>query len=608
MKHTFKDISIAERIRCHSFHESVVTGIGIVCLAMLMCLCAEPIQQGWNEYDMFLCNSISLIAVMGMAACFMTKSNLRLGLTDALILILYGYFIIRYYTDETYPAESMAIHATLAFGLYFSLRLMMSGTRISGNIIALLILAYTIYEVGYGIVQLIDGTSRHYRYPVTGSFHNPGPYSACLVMGLAILCNQICKDGPLTLSGVFKTCQRHVPTQSESEKLMSIESVCIQILVIIFASLIIITMSRTAILAAALCLFILFWGYMGRWKWFIMGLCIASCVGLYFLKSGSADGRMVINYVGTYAMADNPIFGNGVGSFFHRYAETTHELSLSGTKIDLTAVDVIEYAFNDWLHIAMELGVVGFLLTAAIVTYTLCLLWKRCLPLFLTLLVVLIFSFFSYPIELLPYRIITILIIAFTASQTKQFQTGSKKKFAKTTLITVAIVACISFSQPNRIETLAQAENDYNMMRGIDDPALIKDYAMMLPLLEDNRNFLFDYGRILAKVGRYNDSNDVLRRGSMISNDPMFLVLQGNNYRDMEAFDKAEEMYLKAWRTMPNRIYPLYRLMLIYQQIGNDEKSKVYAKIIIDFKEKIHSPAVRDIKREALEIINNTGI
>lgn len=173
-----------------------------------------------------------------------------------------------------------------------------------------------------------------------------------------------------------------------------------------------------------------------------------------------------------------------------------------------------------------------------------------------------------------------------------------------TTLIMVATVVFISFSNTIRIKTLAKAEKDYNMMRGIDDPALIKDYAMMLPLLEDNRNFLFDYGRILAKAGRYNDSNEMFRRGEMISNDPMFLVLQGNNYRDMRAFGKAEELYLKAWSIMPNRIYPLYRLMLLYEQTGNYKKSTEYAKIIIDFKEKIPSPAVRDIKREALEIIN----
>lgn len=141
-------------------------------------------------------------------------------------------------------------------------------------------------------------------------------------------------------------------------------------------------------------------------------------------------------------------------------------------------------------------------------------------------------------------------------------------------------------------------------MRGIHDPVLIKDYTPLLPLLEDNHNFLFDYGQMLAKGGRYNDSNGILNQGALISNDPMFFVLQGNNYRDMGTLDKAEELYLKAWYTMPNRIYPLYKLMLLYQQTGNDTKTIEYAEKIVTFKEKISSPAVRDIKREAQEIIN----
>lgn len=98
----------------------------------------------------------------------------------------------------------------------------------------------------------------------------------------------------------------------------------------------------------------------------------------------------------------------------------------------------------------------------------------------------------------------------------------------------------------------------------------------------------------------------MLRRGALISNDPMFLVLQGNNYRDMEAFDEAESKYLKAWHSMPNRIYPLYRLMKLYELTGDKAKCQEYAQRVVGFKEKIYSPAVRDMKKEAQEIINRS--
>ena len=94
----------------------------------------------------------------------------------------------------------------------------------------------------------------------------------------------------------------------------------------------------------------------------------------------------------------------------------------------------------------------------------------------------------------------------------------------------------------------------------------------------------------------------MLRRGALISNDPMFLVKQANNYRDMGAYDEAEAAYLKAWLSMPNRIYPLYQLMNLYQMEGDKEKSVEYAKKVLSFKEKIASPAVNDMKREAKKI------
>jgi len=72
----------------------------------------------------------------------------------------------------------------------------------------------------------------------------------------------------------------------------------------------------------------------------------------------------------------------------------------------------------------------------------------------------------------------------------------------------------------------------------------------------------------------------------------------------MDSLDKVEEMYLKAWHTIPNRIYPIYKLMMLCQHVGNETKAVEYAEIIVNYKEKVASPAVNDIKREAHEIIN----
>ena len=570
--------------------------IGAVCVAALLSICAVPVEHGWSYADILLSRAIGMLTAVGLSCTLLFKTAVRLSAIDALVLIIYAYFILRCYLDATYPAEGMAIHATYAAALYFALRILFSATGVSADTLALLILAYAAYEAFCGIYQCATATSRHPLYLATGTFNNPGPYSASLVMGLSIACAYL--NDFRRLAAVIGCRQRWLQTAYGAFQAMAV----------VFTSVMMLTMSRTAFVAAAICLFIIFRHRMGKWKWIAIPVCAVICVGLYFIKSGSADGRLAINYVGLNAMGGNPLYGHGVGSFLHKFAETTESLAADGSLIDLRAVDVMEYAFNEWLLISVELGAAGLALMAAIVAMALRRMWKASLPLSLTLITIMVFSFFSYPVELLPYRIIAIISLAFAANHPASDR--QRRVASSSTSIAITAAATLSvcvFMEGDRVKALAQAEDDFNMMKAMDDPAFIKDYHKLLPQLEDDREFLFCYARILAKAGRHNDSNEMLRLGTLISNDPMFHILQGNNYRDMGATDLAEKAYIKAYNTMPNRIYPLFRLMNLHEQAGDSAKARAYAKMVIDFHEKITSPAVNEMKTEAQNLLIATS-
>ena len=116
------------------------------------------------------------------------------------------------------------------------------------------------------------------------------------------------------------------------------------------------------------------------------------------------------------------------------------------------------------------------------------------------------------------------------------------------------------------MERRVAASEDYRLMAGVDASYMIDDYYELLPLMGDNERFLFDFGKALAGLGRHNDSNAMLRWGAQLSADPMFTVLMGNNYRAMGMPAEAERCYRSAFSIMPNRIYPLYRLMKLYEE------------------------------------------
>ena len=56
---------------------------------------------------------------------------------------------------------------------------------------------------------------------------------------------------------------------------------------------------------------------------------------------------------------------------------------------------------------------------------------------------------------------------------------------------------------------------------------------------------------------------------------------------------------------LPDRLYPLYRLMGLYQSVGRTDKARQTARRIVALKPKVDSPAVREMKAEAWQLINH---
>ena len=68
------------------------------------------------------------------------------------------------------------------------------------------------------------------------------------------------------------------------------------------------------------------------------------------------------------------------------------------------------------------------------------------------------------------------------------------------------------------------------------------------------------------------------------------------------AVAEAESAYRKAFGMLPGRMYPLYRLMKLYEAEGQMRKAEEMARQIIAFRPKVDSPAVREMKNEAKKL------
>jgi len=565
-----------------------------LCVGLLLVISLLPVEQSWNNSYRLLSIAIAVCGTTGAMMVIASKKPIRLTAIDIIVCTWFVYVMIRIWTDGAYPCNRFSLNATLAFSLYISLRLIFSSALPKQEIIAVGIILCSIYEFASGIYQMIDGSSRHHLYLLTGTFFNPGPYAAYIMLGLVMAVALYNDNGNDSGNG-----NDNYPHSTLNRLLGATWSI---VTILLLAAILPATLSRSAMLSAATVLILIYRRRLGRKIWHLITLLAVIGIAAYFMKRGSADGRGMIYYISLLCLAGRPLFGSGIGSFFHQYAETTAVLAERGN-VMLYNVDVIDYSFNSLLHIGVEQGLTGIALAIALLACVLIKLRNRGAILAYGLLSLVIFSLFSYPFHLLPYQIIMTIITAYaaTAGGEKKERHPVASYLCAVALLTVVVVLS-SITIPLTRQRVV-AENTYRDLLWQNDDKIVMEYRRLYPILSDDKRFLFAYGKKLSTMGHYNESNSILRQGSLISNDPMFYIVQGNNYQAIGAYAEAEETYRKAHHVVPNRLYSLYKLMLLYQETGEREKLLNAARHVLSFEVKVQSPATDEMKATAAKVL-----
>lgn len=547
----------------------------ILCLAFILWFTIQPVEMNWTMSDIRLTEAVCGVSVFAVLMLVWRKQQMALSAVDVIVFLWFVYVILRAYGTPVYPCADFCLRAMQMFSLYIAARLLFSSVTITEHVLVIGILLCAGYEVMVGVEQLWNGNSRHYLYALSGTFLNPGPYSAFLAMGIVMSC-QLRKGYWLPM---------------------------------LFAILLPATWSRAALVSATICIGIIYWEKWKRWKWQVAFVIFVITIGLYFTKKGSADGRSIIYMISLLNILQHPICGSGICSFCHQYAEGMATFSVQHPTFNFQSADVTSNAYNILLQIGVEQGIVGLGFAVILVVVMFVKLNKKGNILSIGLLCLLIFSMFSYPFEQLPYQIIFVMITAYVATDVAECVLSTKWHiFSRCYLAPAGLCSAVilfSLFIHKQIRERVRAESDYRMMAGVSHTAFIDDYYELLPLMASNEHFLFDFSKLLIADRRYNDSNAMLRLGTLISGNPMFYVIQGNNHSEMGFYQDAEQAYRKAFNVMPNRLYPLYQLMLLYEKAGKTEAMYKIAWRIVMFNEKVVSPATKEMKKKAKEILNS---
>ncbi len=450
-------------------------------------------------------------------------------------------------------------------------------------------------EAILGLRQLYGfATSGHSMYALTGSFFNPGPYSGYLAMILPVCLYQwlVCgRRGGRVVSG----------------------GVMLLILCVLPAG-----MSRSAWLAAGVsCLCVYAWHMDWTDKFRLLwqqqrqrvvmvvvgGFCVLLLAGylLFVLKPDSARGRLFMWKITCRAIAEKPLTGYGIHNFAAAYgnAQETYFAAGDYEPWEERVAGSPEYAFNEYLQAAVELGIP--LAVCLLVVVVLCLyrgVRKGRYGICGAILSLMIFSFSSYPLQL-PVFIVTFggLLVACLSGADRWQWLG--------VAVSVGIIGGFRLKNDLQVE---QACREWMNARVLYSAGAYqsaeKEYGRLYPLLRDRASFLFEYGHGLHKQQQFSKSNRILKEALQRSCDPMILNVIGKNYQQMGDCLSAEDWFIRSTHRLPGRIYPYYLLAKLYAEPGfrQPDKFEKMKRMVLTKEPKVHSTAIRQMREEIKKI------
>lgn len=450
-------------------------------------------------------------------------------------------------------------------------------------------------EAILGLRQLYGfATSGHSMYALTGSFFNPGPYSGYLAMILPVCLYQwlVCgRRGGRVVSG----------------------GVMLLILCVLPAG-----MSRSAWLAAGVsCLCVYAWHMDWTDKFRLLwqqqrqrvvmvvvgGFCVLLLAGylLFVLKPDSARGRLFMWKITCRAIAEKPLTGYGIHNFAAAYgnAQETYFAAGDYEPWEERVAGSPEYAFNEYLQAAVELGIP--LAVCLLVVVVLCLyrgVRKGRYGICGAILSLMIFSFSSYPLQL-PVFIVTFggLLVACLFGADRWQWLG--------VAVSVGIIGGFRLKNDLQVE---QACREWMNARVLYNAGAYqsaeKEYGRLYPLLRDRASFLFEYGHGLHKQQQFSKSNRILKEALLRSCDPMILNVIGKNYQQMGDCLSAEDWFIRSTHRLPGRIYPYYLLAKLYAEpsFRQPDKFEKMKRMVLTKEPKVHSTAIRQMREEIKKI------
>ncbi len=592
-------------------------------------------NQTGKAFGFFIFLGLILIARALKMLFSHEKARYSLCSFDVVLAIYFIYQLINQFFVANYAWTSL--HTLVSIGLALIYLIVRTSKQNMPKLVLFSMVVAATFQAAYGTLQLYGiFPSNHSAFNSTGGFFNPGPFAGYLgfVFPIALVL-YLFKTPILYNEGTPKRIKRLFSILNLKLKRFSNNEVKVdQVNLLKFFT--IVTMALMLIIIPAL---------RSRASWIAIGASVSYVVlkkynvrtiivkylntkfkivfavlffilqltslflGMYHFKKDSADGRMLIWKVTAGMVNDKPFTGHGHETFKAQYMEGQASFFANNPDSEYEMVaDDNSYAFNEFLKITFETGLIGLLLALLIV-----------FQFFFTktteksnitniaaragVLSILVFSFFSYPNEILPVKLNFILLLGLLATSFKQLKTIELTRFIP--VCSIAVVLLIGFPFLIKVHRSYKDWNSANIIYHLElYEDSIEEFEKAYPVQKHNGSFLINYGKALSMAGEHERAIEVLNKSNKYLTNTILYTALGDSYKALGENQNAEQAYMHAHYMIPSRFYPLYLLAKLYDEMGQKDLVVKIATEVLEQKVKIESTAVAEIKEEMKLLID----
>lgn len=348
----------------------------------------------------------------------------------------------------------------------------------------------------------------------------------------------------------------------------------------------------------------------------IIGLT-ASCLmlALINIKSDSSSGRLLIyKVVYTQLEPKELIFGIGYGNFrtqynqlqaayFSKHSINSDEALLAGNTI---------YMFNDPLQLVIEIGLLGLviLIIAAIQFFSYLrqdyLLFDENPLLFgayLSIVCIVVSSFFSFPFQMIGVLIHFILCISvigvFHHNKSSKQPFLNAKKYQVIDKIALLVPSiCLLLIGYQSFAFYKKANEAVLLSKAGFRKKAIKSYRELYKDFIKDGDLIYNYAEELIKVNQLDSAIIVLNETMKYRYDDKCALLMGNLLLEKKQFSEAEKQFIQVVYLDPKLFGNRQVLFQFYYETKQLNKAVYWGNSILNLKIKIPSKIVENIKIE----------